>query len=71
MNTFGADTDDDITDHGQESVEQARNYDPKCEELAQHFAQDEALTEAQVADLAESIQAAVEAWFLLAPPKDA
>lgn len=45
------------------------SYDPKCEELARHFAQDEALSEAQVSDLADAIQAAVEAWFLLAPPK--
>ena len=43
------------------------NYDPKCEELARHFAQDENLSAAEIADLAEAIQQAVEAWFLLAP----
>jgi len=47
------------------------SYDQKCEDLARHFAQDEALTDAQIADLAQAIQEAVEAWFLLAPPRNA
>lgn len=46
------------------------SYDPKCEELARHFADGEDLSEDQIKDLADSIQEAVEAWFLLCPPKN-
>ena len=65
MNTFGADTEDDATDWGQENVEgKARrklSCDPKCDELARHCA--DHYGEAEVRDLAQSIQDAVEAWF--------
>jgi len=40
-----------------------RTYDSKSYELAQHFAQDEALDEHELHDLACRIQDAVEEWF--------
>lgn len=43
------------------------SYDPKCEELARHFAQGQNLSEAEIADLSYAIQSAVDAWFILAP----
>ena len=50
-----------------------RNFsvDTKSYELAEHFAQDEAppLTEAELRDLAQDIQEAVEDWFANREPK--
>lgn len=39
-------------------------YDPKCEELARYFLnQEQSATEAEVTELAEIIQRAVEDWW--------
>lgn len=41
--------------------ERKLSYDPKCEDLARHFA--ERYGAAEISDLAQDIQDAVEAWF--------
>lgn len=42
------------------------SYDTKCEELAEHFLQDEEHDQNDVAELAQVIQDAVENWFVSA-----
>lgn len=39
------------------------SYDLRCHDLATHFAADEKLTPAEIGDLAQAIQDAVEEWF--------
>lgn len=38
-------------------------FDPKCYELAEHFALGESFTDGELSDLAREIQGAVEDWF--------
>lgn len=61
-NTFGADTDEDVTDWGEENMEEKRraySFDPACYTLAEHFLGAEA-SEDRKRDLAQDLQNTVE-----------
>lgn len=61
-NTFGADTEDDVTDWGEISMDEKRrqfSFDPACYDLAVHFLGKEASEQAKN-DLAQDIQNCVE-----------
>jgi hypothetical protein len=62
-NTFGADTDEDVTDWGQENIEDEYrrkfSFDPACYELAEHFLGKDA-SECAKNDLAQDFQNAAE-----------